>query len=94
MIFVIVLKTNKLAKNHDECIFRQKQYYGLKDTLRRAATAATSAVRDRPTTPFPPQTSNRLRFRYTVMGCSVSMCIYKTGYVRLYSTFLRQRLDQ
>ena len=46
------------------------------------------------TTPFPPQTSNRLRFRCTATGCSASTCLYKNGYVRLYSTFIRQRLDQ
>ena len=46
------------------------------------------------TTPFPPQTSNRLRFRFTPTGCSASTCLYKNGYVRLYSTFIRQRLDQ
>ena len=46
------------------------------------------------TTPFPPQTSNRLRFRCTATGCSVSTCLYKNGYVQLYSTFIRQRLDQ
>ena len=46
------------------------------------------------TTPFPPQTSNRLRFCCTETGCSVSTCLYKHGYVRLYSTFIRQRLDQ
>ena len=44
------------------------------------------------TTPFPPQTSNR--FCCTATGCSVSTCLYKNGYVRLYSTFIRQRLDQ
>ena len=44
------------------------------------------------TTPFPPQTSNRLRFRCTATGCSASTCLYKNGYVRLYSTFIRQRL--
>ena len=41
------------------------------------------------TTPFPPQTSNRLRFR-----CTATECLYKNGYVRLYSTFIRQSLDQ
>ena len=46
------------------------------------------------TTPFPPQTSNRLRFRCTATGCSASTCLYKNGYVRLYSTFIPQRLDQ
>ena len=46
------------------------------------------------TTPFPLQTSNRLRFRCTATGCSAFMCLYKNGYVRLYSTFIRQRLDQ
>ena len=47
------------------------------------------------TTPFPLQTSNRLRFRCTATGCSVSStCLYKNGYVRLYSTFIQQRLDQ
>ena len=46
------------------------------------------------TTPFPPQTSNRLRFRCTATGCSVSTCLLKNGYVRLNSTFIRQRLDQ
>ena len=46
------------------------------------------------TTLFPPQTSNRLRFRCTATGCSVSTCLYKNGYVRLYSTFIRQRLNQ
>ena len=46
------------------------------------------------TTPFPPQTSNRLRFRCTATGCSVSTCLYKNGYARLYSTVIRQRLDQ
>ena len=46
------------------------------------------------TTPFPPQTSNRLRFRCTTTGCSASTCLYKNGYVRLYSSFIRQRLDQ
>ena len=46
------------------------------------------------TAPFPPQTSNRLRFRCTTTGCSASTCLYKNGYVRLYSTFIRQRLDQ
>ena len=45
-------------------------------------------------TPLPPQTSNRLRFRCKATGCSVSTCLYKNGYVRLYSTFIRQRLDQ
>ena len=45
-------------------------------------------------TPFPPQTSNRLRFPCTATGCSVSTCLYKKGYVWLYSTFIRQRLDQ
>ena len=44
--------------------------------------------------PFPPQTSNRLRFRCTATGCSLSTCLYKNGYVRLYSTIIRQRLDQ
>ena len=43
---------------------------------------------------FPPQTSNRIRFRCTATGCSVSTCLYKNGYVRLYSTFIWQRLDQ
>ena len=43
------------------------------------------------TTPFPPQTSNRLRFRCTATRCSASTCLYKNGYVRLYSTFTRQR---
>ena len=42
------------------------------------------------TTPFPPQSSNRLRFCCTATGCSVSTCLYKNG---LYSTFIRQRLD-
>ena len=42
------------------------------------------------TTPIPPQT---LRFRCTATGCSVSTCLYKNGYVRVYSTFIRQRLD-
>ena len=46
------------------------------------------------TTTFPPQTSNRLRFRCTATGCSISTCLYKNGYVRLYSAFIRQRLDQ
>ena len=46
------------------------------------------------TTPFPPQTSNRLRFRCTATGCSASTCLYKNEYVRLYSTFIWQRLDQ
>ena len=46
------------------------------------------------TTPFPPQTSNTLRFRCTATGCSASTCLYKNGCVRLYSTFIRQRLDQ
>ena len=46
------------------------------------------------TTPFPPQTSNRLRFHCKATECSVSTCLYKNGYVRLYSTFIRQRLDQ
>ena len=46
------------------------------------------------TTPFPPQTSNRLRFRCTATGCSVSTCLYKNGYDRLYSTFIWQRLHQ
>ena len=46
------------------------------------------------TTPFPPQTSNRLRFRCTATGCSISTCLYKNGYVRLNSSFIRQRLDQ
>ena len=30
----------------------------------------------------------------TATGCSVSTCLNKNGYVRLYSTFIRQRLDQ
>ena len=46
------------------------------------------------TTPFPPQTSNRLRFRCTATVCWVSTCLYKKGYVWLYSTFIRQRLEQ
>ena len=47
------------------------------------------------TTPFPPQTSNRWRCRCTATGCSSAYtCLYKNGYVRLYSTFIRQRLDQ
>ena len=46
------------------------------------------------TTPFPPQTSNRLRFRCTATGCSASTCLNKNGCVRLYSSFIRQRLDQ
>ena len=46
------------------------------------------------TTPFPPQTSSRLRFRCTATGFSVSTCLYKTGCVRPYSTFIRERLDQ
>ena len=56
------------------------------------------------TTPFPPQTSNRLRFRCTATGCSASTClnkkwcgvkhIWNNSYVRLYSSFIRQRLDQ
>ena len=46
------------------------------------------------TTPFPPQTSNRLRLRCTATGCSVSTCLYKIGYVRLYSTFIWQRLHK
>ena len=46
------------------------------------------------TTPFPPQTSNRLRFRCTATRCSASTCLTKNGYVRLYSTFIRKRLDQ
>ena len=46
------------------------------------------------TTPFPPQTSNRLRFRCTATGCSASTRLYKNGYVRLFSTFIWQRLDQ
>ena len=46
------------------------------------------------TTPFPPQTSNRLRCRCTTTECSVSTCLYKNGYVRLYSTSIRQKLDQ
>ena len=29
------------------------------------------------TTPFPPQTSNRLRFRCTATGCSASTCLNK-----------------
>ena len=45
-------------------------------------------------TPFPPQTSNRLRFRCTGTGCSASTCLNKNGCVRLYSFFIRQRLDQ
>ena len=46
------------------------------------------------TTPSPPQTSDRLRFRCTATGCSVSMCLYKNGHVQLFSTFTWQRLDQ
>ena len=49
------------------------------------------------TTLFPPQTSNRLRFRCTAMGCNQHLqctCLYKNGYVRLYSTFIWQRADQ
>ena len=46
------------------------------------------------TTPFPPQTSNRLRFRCRATGCSASTCLCKNGYVWLYSTFIWQRLDQ
>ena len=46
------------------------------------------------TTPFPPQTSNRLRFRCTATGCSASTCLYKNGHVRLSSTFLWQSLHQ
>ena len=45
------------------------------------------------TSPFPPQTSNRLRFRHTATGCSASMCLYKNWHVRIYSTFIRQGLD-
>ena len=45
------------------------------------------------TAPFPPQTSNSLRFRCTATGCSTSTCLYKNGYGRLYSTFIRQRFD-
>ena len=45
------------------------------------------------TAPFPLQTSNRLRFRCTATGCSASTRLYKNGYVRLYSTFIRQRFD-
>ena len=43
------------------------------------------------TTPSPPQTSNRLRFRCTATGYSASTCLYKNGYVRLYFTFIWQR---
>ena len=46
------------------------------------------------TTSFPPQTSNRLRFSCTATGCPASRCLYKNRYVRLNSTFIRQRLDQ
>ena len=45
------------------------------------------------TTPFPPQTSNRLRFRCTATGFQY-LRVLKNGYVRPYSTFIRQRLDQ
>ena len=35
------------------------------------------------TTPFPPQTSNRLRFRCTATGYSVSTRLCKNGYVTI-----------
>ena len=37
---------------------------------------------------------NGLRFRCTATGCSASTCLYKNGYVRLYSTFIWQKLHQ
>ena len=46
------------------------------------------------TTPFPLQTLNKLRFRCTETRFSASTCLNKNGYLRLYSTFIRQRLDQ
>ena len=46
------------------------------------------------TTPFPLQTSDRLRFRCTATTCSASTCLYKNGYVWLYPTFIWQRLHQ
>ena len=42
--------------------------------------------RTRLTTPFPPQTSNRLRFRCTATGCSASTCLYKNWYVFYFQT--------
>ena len=39
-----------------------------------------------------PQTE--LRIRCTATGCSASTCLNKNGCVRLYSSFIRQRLDQ
>ena len=47
------------------------------------------------TTPFPLQTSNRLRFNSLYGNGLFSIYLsYKNGYVRLYSTFIWQRLDQ
>ena len=46
------------------------------------------------TTLYPLQTSNRLRFRCTAMGWSVSTCLCKNGNVQLYSTFIWQKLHQ
>ena len=77
-----------LEKRRSLCIIRDfKIHYGglLQRLLRPWGTKLA--------TPFPPQTSNRLRFRCTTTGCSVSTCLNKNGYVRLYPTFIGQRLD-
>ena len=77
-----------LEKRRSLCIIRDfKIHYGglLLRLLRPWGTKLA--------TPFPPQTFNTLRFRCTATGCSVSTCLNKNGYVQLYPTFIRQRLD-
>ena len=49
------------------------------------------------TTPFPPQTSNRFKISLYVNGVLsiyVSLQKWLPSYVRLYSTFIRQRINQ
>ena len=42
----------------------------------------------------PPANLKQIKILLYGYGCSASTCLYKNGYVRLYSSFIRQRLDQ